>query len=75
MIDRMIIDIISEILNTDSALISKDTLILEDLGANSLDIIEIITEIEDCLKITIPDDVIPGFKTVGDLSAYVESQK
>ncbi|MBO7148999.1 MAG: acyl carrier protein [Clostridia bacterium] len=75
MIDQMVIDIIAQVLGTDSAQIEESTLILEDLGANSLDIVEIVTELEDTLKIAIPDEVIPGFKTVGDLIGFVKECK
>ena len=75
MFEQVIINIIAEILKTDASSISEDTLILEDIGANSLDVIEIITEIEDAFNISIPDEDIPGFKTVGDLVGYVKARK
>ncbi|MBQ4137626.1 MAG: acyl carrier protein [Clostridia bacterium] len=75
MIDQMVIDIIAQILGTEASGIEENTLLLEDLGANSLDIVEIVTELEDTLKITIPDEVIPGFKTVGELIGFVRECK
>ena len=75
MIDQMVIDVIAQILGTEPSTIDENTLILEELGANSLDIIKIVTELEDSLKITIPDEVIPGFKTVGELISFVKECK
>jgi acyl carrier protein len=75
MIEQMVIDIIAQILGSDPSGIEEGTLILEDLGANSLDIVEIVTELEDTLKISIPDEVIPGFKTVGELISFVKECK
>ena len=63
MIDQMVIDIIAQILGTEASGIEENTLLLEDLGANSLDIVEIVTE------------VIPGFKTVGELIGFVRECK
>ena len=68
-----IIEIIANQLETENEKINSDSLISEDLGAHSLDIVEIITDIEDTLSITIPDEVIPDFRTVGDIVNYLES--
>ncbi len=68
-----IIEIFANQLGTDSEKTNSDTLILEDLGAHSLDIVEILTDIEDTLNVTIPDEVIPDFRTVGDIVSYLES--
>ena len=70
-----IIEIFASQLQIDSASVNADTLILEDLGADSLDIIEILTEIEDTFDISIPDEDIPRFKTVGDIAKYIEERK
>lgn len=67
-----IIDIIAKQLDIDAADMSESTLIIEDLGADSLDIIEILSEIEDTLNVTVPDEDIPGMKTVGDIIKYIE---
>lgn len=70
-----IIEIFASQLQVDPASVSGDTLILEDLGADSLDIIEILTDIEDTFDISIPDEDIPNFKTVGDIAKYIEKRK
>ena len=42
-----------------------------DLGANSLDMVELIIELENALNIIITDEVADNFKTVGDLEKYL----
>lgn len=67
-----IIDIIAKQLDIEVTEISDTTLIVEDLGADSLDIIEILSDIETALDVTVPDEDIPGMKTVGDIIRYIE---
>lgn len=64
--------IISDELNIDQAKITKEANIREDLGADSLDAVEVIMALEDEFGITIDDDTAHSFKTVGDLVDYVE---
>lgn len=44
----------------------------EDLGADSLDVVEIALTVEDKYEIEIPDDAAEGIDTVGDIIAIVE---
>lgn len=46
--------------------------LVDDLGADSLDIVELVMEIEREFSIDIADEDVDGFKTVGDVIAYVE---
>ena len=46
--------------------------ILEDLGADSLDVVDLIMSIEDEFDIEVPDEAIEGIKTVGDVVKYIE---
>lgn len=68
-----VVEIISEQLSVDSSTISMDSLILEDLGADSLDIVELVMNLEDEVGFEIPTEVIESFKTVGDVVSYLES--
>ena len=52
--------------------VSADTRI-EELGADSLDLVEITMAVEDAFSISIPDEEMPNFKTAGDILAYVEA--
>ncbi len=64
--------ILSE-LNIDPAKISLDSRIAEDLGADSLDAVELIMNIEDEFGISINDEDAANIKTVGQLVNYVDS--
>jgi len=68
-----IVAILSRQLQADPDLIDEDTNILDDLGADSLDVVELLMAIEENFGVTIPDDDINDIKTVGDLCEYVEN--
>lgn len=70
-----IIDIISEQLELDKAVIKETSLLVDDLGATSLDMIDLAMSIEDEFEMELPDDIIEKLKTVGDLANYVEENK
>ena len=55
--------------------INTDSRIKEDLGADSLDVLQLLMALEEEKGITIPDEVLPTLKTVGDIVAYMESQQ
>jgi acyl carrier protein len=60
--------------------ISEDTVKLEssfidDLGADSLDIVELVMEMEDKFEVEIPDDEAENIKTVADAVKYIEDFK
>ena len=48
--------------------------IIEDLGADSLDIVEMFMTLEDEFDIVISDETVVTLKTVGDVIAYIENQ-
>ncbi len=52
--------------------ITDETNIADDLGADSLDIVDLMMSIEDEFEIEIPDGDIDKVKTVGDLANYIE---
>lgn len=52
--------------------IALETLLRDDLDADSLDAAEIIMSIEDEFDVEIPDSVAEKFETVGDIVSYVE---
>ncbi len=58
--------IIAEVLNVDPNEITEDTTFVDDLGADSLDIFQIIMGVEEELDIEVPTDVADGITTVGD---------
>lgn len=66
-------EMIATHLNVEASSIEKTTRVVEDLGADSLDIVEFLMEIEDRFELMIPDEDVLKLKTVGDLADYVET--
>lgn len=54
--------------------ITLETKMVEDLGADSLDVVDLLMTIEDEFEIEIPDEDIETIKTVGDLVEYIEKK-
>ena len=48
--------------------------ILDDLGADSLDVVELVMAIEDEFDIEVPDEAAEGIRTIGDVERYVTQQ-
>lgn len=65
-------DILSEQLDIDKDIITSDSSIVDDLGADSLDIVDLVMSLEDEFDTEIPDEAIEGIKTVGDIVRYIE---
>ena len=57
----------------DGTVITAETKIKEDLGADSLDILQLLMTLEEQRGITIPDEALATFNTVGDIVAYLEN--
>ncbi|MEE1154685.1 MAG: acyl carrier protein [Acutalibacteraceae bacterium] len=55
--------------------ITADTTIQDDLGADSLDVVDLLMTIEEEFEVEIPDSEIENLKTVGDLVKYIEDNK
>jgi len=71
-VSEEILAMLGKQLNKKTAEITNEKRIKEDLGADSLDVVEILMNVEDKYGITVPDDVLMGIKTVGDLVAVVD---
>ena len=68
-------EIIAKQLSVKVEAIQDSTNIAEELGADSLDLVEILMSLEDEFGISIPDEVIPQIKTIKDIVDYIESSK
>ena len=66
-------DILSEQLRLDPDKITPDAEIIADLGADSLDVLQLLMTIEDEYGVKIPDEELENFHTVGDIVEYVEA--
>ena len=67
--------ILAKQLRIDAAKITPDSQIKKDLGADSLDILQLLMRIEDQYGIVIPDQALAKFETVGDVMKYLEQQE
>ena len=65
--------IIVEVLNVDENEITMDTTFIDDLGADSLDVFQIIMGIEDEFDIQIPDDAAESIVTVNDAVVQIQN--
>ena len=65
--------ILSEQLGVPASKITPESRIVDDLGADSLDVVELLMQLEDSTGKTIPDDKVADIKTVGDLIKALET--
>ncbi len=72
-INEKLKQIIAAQLRIEAASIEDTTDIGDDLGADSLDIVEIVMAIEEQFGVSIPDDEIANLRNVCDLQSYIES--
>lgn len=68
-------EIIANQLSVAAEKIKDDTNIAEELGADSLDLVEILMSLEDEFGVSIPDEAIPQIKTIKDIVDFIESNK
>jgi acyl carrier protein len=66
-------DIVSDKLSVDKAKVVESASFVNDLGADSLDVVEFVMEVEKEFNITIPDEEATKLTTVGDAVAYIEA--
>lgn len=75
MIFEKVTEIIVEELGVEKKDVTLEANLNDDLGADSLDAVELIMAIEDEFEIKVNDKVAQEFKTVGQIVAFIESQK
>ena len=67
--------ILAEQLDLDIDSINMDSAIIDDLGADSLDIVDLVMTLEDEFDSEIPDEAIENMKTVGDVVHFLEENQ
>ena len=72
-IDR-VVEIICDQLTLDPSQVTPDSSFLEDLGADSLDIVELVMEFEKEFNVDIPDEDSEKLRTVGDAISYLNAK-
>lgn len=66
-------DIIVDQLDASDDDVTAEASIIDDLGADSLDVVDLISSVEDEFDVEIPDEEVENIKTVGDIVSYIES--
>lgn len=74
-IEAKVKNIIVDKLGVDAADVTPEASFTNDLGADSLDTVELIMEFEKAFEITIPDDQAEKISTVADAIAFIEASK
>ncbi len=73
--EQKIVELIAEKLCKKTEQITMTARLVEDLGADSLDVVELIMAFEDEFGVTLPDEDIAAMKTVGDIVTYINKLK
>ncbi len=68
-------EVVAEQLNVDPSEIKEDSKFAEDLGADSLDVVELVMALEEKFDIEIPDSDAEGIVTVADAVKYIEEHQ
>ena len=66
-------EILAEQLDVDADSITKDSMLIVDLGGHSIIKNDIVMSVEDEFKIEVPDEIIEKIETVGDMLNYIEN--
>ena len=72
--EEQVIKIVSDQLDSPKEEISRESSFVDDLKADSLDIVELVMALEDEFDIKIPDEDYEKITTVGDVIAYIEEK-
>lgn len=74
-LEKQVISLISKSLKIPEDNIKQDSSFVDDLGADSLDIVELVMAMEDEFQIDIPDKDAESIKTVKDAVSYIKEHK
>jgi len=75
MVFEKIRDILCEQLDLDEDMVTLESDIGDDLGADSLDVVDLLMSIEDEFEVEIPDEEVENLRTVGQLVKYIEQNR
>ena len=75
MVFEKIRSILCEQLDIEESSVTMESNIAEDLGDDSMDVVDLIMSIEDEFEVEVPDEKIESIKTVGDVVNYIEQMK
>ena len=75
MVFEKVKSIVADQLDVEEEKVTAEASITEDLGADSLDVVDLVMSIEEEFDIEIPDEDVENIKTVGDIVSYIESNQ
>ena len=67
-------EIVLDYLGDDDIEVSEDSVLTDDLGLTSLDLISIVGDVEDSFDISVEDEAMESLETVGDVLDYIEGR-
>ena len=73
-IEERVINIVCEQMGVSRDKVTRETSFVNDLGADSLDTVELVMEFEDEFDLSIPDEEAEKIQTVGDAIKYIEEK-
>ncbi len=74
-IESQVVDVIVEQLGVDREKVTPDAKFIDDLGADSLDTVELVMTFEEKFSVEVPDEDAEKLKSVSDVVAYIKAHK
>jgi acyl carrier protein len=68
---KKVVDIIANQLGVDKEIVSAEANVVDDLGADSLDVVELVMALEEAFDLEIPDEEAEKIRTVNDITEYL----
>ena len=75
MVYDKVVKLIAENLDIEESAINADSVITDDLGADSLDVVDLCMAFEDEFGVEITDDAVENIRTVGDIVKFIEDNQ
>ncbi len=69
-VERRVLEIVAEQLGRDVGELSRDTR-LDELGVDSVDVVELVMAVEDAFEVSISDETADGWRTIGDVVQWI----
>lgn len=74
MVFEKVKEMLCEQLDVEEDKVTLEASIVDDLGADSLDVVDLIMSLEEEFDVEIPDEDVENMKTVGDMVKYIEAK-